>query len=150
MLHVLCSMHMAFAIAITFAIPSASAITIAFATAHGCAIAIAIGIAFDSLAARHQCLCHRPSMPQCLCARACIALSSCVCVCVRVPMSSKHEWHGTTKPKRPQARTHATPRGFEPLRAEPNGFQGHLLNRSDTVSLTQCLVFTAHGFGECI
>ena len=30
---------------------------------------------------------------------------------------------------------YATPRGFEPLRAEPNGFRVHLLNRSDTVSL---------------
>ena len=30
--------------------------------------------------------------------------------------------------------TETTPRGFEPLRAEPNGFQVHLLNRSDTVS----------------
>ena len=29
----------------------------------------------------------------------------------------------------------ATARGFEPLRAEPNGFQVHLLSRSDTVSL---------------
>ena len=29
----------------------------------------------------------------------------------------------------------ATPRGFEPLRAEPNGFRVHLLNRSDTVSI---------------
>ena len=29
-----------------------------------------------------------------------------------------------------------TPRGFEPLRAEPNGFRVHLLNRSDTVSVT--------------
>ena len=28
----------------------------------------------------------------------------------------------------------STPRGFEPLRAEPNGFLVHLLNRSDTVS----------------
>ena len=28
----------------------------------------------------------------------------------------------------------ATPRGFEPLRAEPNGFRVHLLSRSDTVS----------------
>jgi hypothetical protein len=27
-----------------------------------------------------------------------------------------------------------TPRGFEPLRAEPNGFLVHLLNHSDTVS----------------
>ena len=32
----------------------------------------------------------------------------------------------------------ATPRGFEPLRAEPNGFRVHLLNRSDTVSLEDC------------
>ena len=30
--------------------------------------------------------------------------------------------------------TQTTPRGFEPLRAEPNGFRVHLLNRSDTVS----------------
>ena len=30
----------------------------------------------------------------------------------------------------------STPRGFEPLRAEPNGFRVHLLNRSDTVSVT--------------
>ena len=29
----------------------------------------------------------------------------------------------------------STPRGFEPLRAEPNGFRVHLLSRSDTVSL---------------
>ena len=27
-----------------------------------------------------------------------------------------------------------TPRGFEPLRAEPNGFLVHLLSHSDTVS----------------
>ena len=32
-------------------------------------------------------------------------------------------------------RSKTTPRGFEPLRAEPNGFRVHLLNRSDTVSL---------------
>ena len=30
---------------------------------------------------------------------------------------------------------HATPRGFKPLRAEPNGFRVHLLSRSDTVSM---------------
>ena len=30
--------------------------------------------------------------------------------------------------------TTTTPRGFEPLRAEPNGFRVHLLSRSDTVS----------------
>jgi hypothetical protein len=28
----------------------------------------------------------------------------------------------------------ATARGFEALRAEPNGFRAHLLNRSDTLS----------------
>ena len=33
--------------------------------------------------------------------------------------------------------TNATPRGFEPLRAEPNGFRAHLLSRSDTVSCRQ-------------
>ena len=32
------------------------------------------------------------------------------------------------------AATETTPRGFEPLRAEPNGFLVHLLDRSDTVS----------------
>ena len=30
--------------------------------------------------------------------------------------------------------TKTTPRGFEPLRAEPNGFLVHLLDRTDTVS----------------
>ena len=30
--------------------------------------------------------------------------------------------------------TQSTPRGFEPLRAETNGFLAHLLSRSDTVS----------------
>ena len=35
----------------------------------------------------------------------------------------------------------ATPRGFEPLRAEPNGFRAHLLIRLDTESLLcQCCV----------
>ena len=29
----------------------------------------------------------------------------------------------------------STPRGFEPLRAEPNGFLVHLLSHSDTVSM---------------
>ena len=38
-------------------------------------------------------------------------------------------------------RCKATPRGFEPLRAEPNGFRVHLLNRSDTVSMTPALLF---------
>ena len=32
-----------------------------------------------------------------------------------------------------------TARGFEPLRAEPNGFRVHLLNRSDTLSCTAVL-----------
>ena len=31
-----------------------------------------------------------------------------------------------------------TPRGFEPLRAEPSGFLVHLLNHSDTVSVCVC------------
>ena len=34
--------------------------------------------------------------------------------------------------------TQTTPRGFEPLRAEPNGFRVHLLSRSDTVSGASC------------
>ena len=33
------------------------------------------------------------------------------------------------------AKTTTTPRGFEPLRAEPYGFLVHLLNHSDTVSI---------------
>ena len=35
-----------------------------------------------------------------------------------------------------------TPRGFEPLRAEPNGYRVHLLNRSDTVSVTLKIPYT--------
>ena len=34
----------------------------------------------------------------------------------------------------PFAQEVTTPRGFEPLRAEPNGFLVHLLSHSDTVS----------------
>ena len=34
-----------------------------------------------------------------------------------------------------------TPRGFEPLRAEPNGFLVHLLNHSDTVSCSAASCF---------
>ena len=37
-----------------------------------------------------------------------------------------------------------TPRGFEPLRAEPNGFRVHPLNRSDTVSWPQPLAQQTH------
>ena len=37
----------------------------------------------------------------------------------------------------PGGATQATPRGFEPPRAEPNGFRVHLLSRSDTVSWQQ-------------
>ena len=33
-----------------------------------------------------------------------------------------------------ETHTKTTARGFEPLRAEPNGFRVHLLNRSDTLS----------------
>ena len=40
----------------------------------------------------------------------------------------------------------ATPRGFEPLRAEPNGFRVHLLNRSDTVSCPLVTPVYANGF----
>ena len=35
-----------------------------------------------------------------------------------------------------QATTQPQRRGFEPPRTEPNGFRIHLLNRSDTVSLS--------------
>ena len=35
-----------------------------------------------------------------------------------------------------------TARGFEPLRAEPNGFRVHLLNRSDTLSWSKDSAFT--------
>ena len=37
----------------------------------------------------------------------------------------------------PGCATHAAPRGFEPLRAAPNVFRVHLLNRWDTVSWQQ-------------
>ena len=39
----------------------------------------------------------------------------------------RHRWQHVNLPC-------TTPRGFEPLRAEPNGFRVHLLNHSDTVS----------------
>ena len=39
-----------------------------------------------------------------------------------------------TMKKKPFEGTKATARGFEPLRAEPNGFPVHLLSRSDTLS----------------
>ena len=37
--------------------------------------------------------------------------------------------------RRAGMQTKTTARGFEPLRAEPNGFRVHLLNRSDTLSV---------------
>ena len=37
-----------------------------------------------------------------------------------------------------------TPKGFEPSRAEPNGFLVHLLNHSDTVSLAKCKKLIIH------
>ena len=37
----------------------------------------------------------------------------------------------------------ATPKGFEPLRAEPNGFLVHLLSHSDTVSCSKSFRFKA-------
>ena len=40
--------------------------------------------------------------------------------------------------------TKTTARGFEPLRAEPNGFRVHLLNRSDTLSITACVTCSIH------
>ena len=45
----------------------------------------------------------------------------------------------------------STPRGFEPLRAEPNGFRVHLLNRSDTMSLVwEPLNIDGHGAVRCV
>ena len=38
------------------------------------------------------------------------------------------------------AKKEVTPRGFEPLRAEPNGFRVHLLIRSHTLSCVKVLV----------
>ena len=49
--------------------------------------------------------------------------------------SCRGHLHNTPAAKPPATSTNkTTPRGFEPLRAEPNGFRVHLLNRSDTVS----------------
>ena len=47
------------------------------------------------------------------------------------------DFHVTSSGDLAGGATQATPRGFEPLRAEPNGFRVHLLNRSDTVSWQQ-------------
>ena len=41
---------------------------------------------------------------------------------------------GYATPTANMYKTKTTARGFEPLRAEPNGFRVHLLNRSDTLS----------------
>jgi hypothetical protein len=43
-----------------------------------------------------------------------------------------------------------TPRGFEPLRAEPNGFLVHLLNHSDTVSYVTCEKLTVETRNTCV
>ena len=41
---------------------------------------------------------------------------------------------GRRRPKLRSSLEKATARGFEPLRAEPNGFRVHPLSRSDTLS----------------
>ena len=51
---------------------------------------------------------------------------------VRFPADASQKLFHILAPCPENAR--ATPRGFEPLRAEPNGFRVHLLSRSDTVS----------------
>ena len=42
-----------------------------------------------------------------------------------------------------------TPRGCEPLRAEPNGFRVHLLSRSDTVSVVALIPCTLLSQANC-
>ena len=42
----------------------------------------------------------------------------------------------------------ATARGFEPLRAEPNGFPVHLLSRSDTLSWLKAKTLTRYCQGQ--
>ncbi len=54
-------------------------------------------------------------------------------VLVTLPYPHRHRYHVRQLPSR-GGQTRSTPRGFEPLRAEPNGFRVHLLSRSDTVS----------------
>ena len=49
-------------------------------------------------------------------------------LCMLVASMSKFQKAMSTEQK------HATPKEFEPLRAEPNGFLVHLLSHSDTVS----------------
>ena len=46
------------------------------------------------------------------------------------------EWGGLPDYKQSCRKTEATARGFEPLRAEPNGFLVHHLSHSVTLSLT--------------
>ena len=53
---------------------------------------------------------------------------------MNIYICAKRDLHGLHS----QRKQIATPRGFEPLRAEPNGFRVHLLNRSDTVSVKEC------------
>ena len=79
---------------------------------------------------------HQPSVPHLRCSG-----------CKRQPASAKrclraasYNWQAGVL----NAKQKATPRGFEPLRAEPNGLRVHLLNRSDIVScdVTLCNVQT--------
>ena len=60
-----------------------------------------------------------------------------VCACAQ--LSSRRLRGQSNDCKRKPMET--TPRGFEPLRAEPNGFLVHLLNHSDTVSCSAASCF---------
>ena len=53
------------------------------------------------------------------------------------------------QPSRHSENHMATARGFEPLRAEPNGFRVHLLNRSDTLSWSKDAEFKPQGKPRC-
>jgi hypothetical protein len=54
---------------------------------------------------------------------------------IRLAQMLKLTKEAEPQPQRSPSRSiKSTPRGFEPLRAEPNGFLVHLLSRSDTVS----------------
>ena len=55
------------------------------------------------------------------------------------PNQNENNFSAASADHLPYQQDITTPRGFEPLRAEPNGFLVHLLSHSDTVSVQSWL-----------
>ena len=85
------------------------------------------------------CVCVCVFVFVCVCVCLCVSLCLCVCVCAgalccRLPSPCFASCVQASSTRIPNNGHPSTPKGFEPLRAEPNGFLVHLLNHSDTVS----------------